>query len=492
MLNKILSFRSSLLIGHALLLLLFVFFRLVDGDEGFYLEAARAVGSGKTPYIDFFYPQMPYLPYILSPFANDGFNSLYESRIVSVLVSLITALLFFRLASRFHNGSKLISVLLVLYLLSGLNISWHSVAKTYAWTDLFLLSGFLASLKYADKNNIKYAMFSGAAVALAVNFRLVLLPLFIVFLLYLILNSTRYYYRGAVAFLVSALAISIPSLVLFLADPQRFYFNNLGFHLMRNPDSGFLISIVQKIVELLKIASNPQTLILAVFFFISLFAWWRTKKNLPILRVFATPVGYTAVIALTLIVVYILPNPVHQQYFVQAVPFVILLLPYGIEKIKEQNIRFPFKLTSGHALKFIFVIYCLGIIPYMVVFFSGRKAHDGSYHINNVRAICDLISQKTTTQKIYSEWAGFAVLSQRQNLDGLEFIGFDYPLPISDSLKRFYHFPVALELAKQIEEKKPAFCIVYDKPQEELRMIISESYQLLKSFKRYHVYELKP
>jgi len=55
MLNKILSFNSSLIMVHAVLLLLFVYFRLVDGDEGFYLEAARAVGSGKTPYIDFFF-----------------------------------------------------------------------------------------------------------------------------------------------------------------------------------------------------------------------------------------------------------------------------------------------------------------------------------------------------------------------------------------------------------------------------------------------------
>jgi hypothetical protein len=38
--------------------------RLIDGDEGFYLLAARLVLQHKTPYLDFFYPQAPLLPYV--------------------------------------------------------------------------------------------------------------------------------------------------------------------------------------------------------------------------------------------------------------------------------------------------------------------------------------------------------------------------------------------------------------------------------------------
>src|SRR5437016_4568472 len=38
--------------------------RLVDGDEGFYLLAAKSVYHGKVLYRDFFYTQMPLLPYV--------------------------------------------------------------------------------------------------------------------------------------------------------------------------------------------------------------------------------------------------------------------------------------------------------------------------------------------------------------------------------------------------------------------------------------------
>src|SRR5260370_42211234 len=39
-------------------------YRLIDGDEGFYLMASRLVFEHRVPYRDFFFTQMPLLPYI--------------------------------------------------------------------------------------------------------------------------------------------------------------------------------------------------------------------------------------------------------------------------------------------------------------------------------------------------------------------------------------------------------------------------------------------
>ena len=40
------------------------YFRLIDGDEGFYLYAVKLFMMGKEPYLDFFYPQMPAFLYL--------------------------------------------------------------------------------------------------------------------------------------------------------------------------------------------------------------------------------------------------------------------------------------------------------------------------------------------------------------------------------------------------------------------------------------------
>jgi hypothetical protein len=38
--------------------------RLFDGDEGFYLLAAKSVWHGRVLYRDFFFTQMPLSPYL--------------------------------------------------------------------------------------------------------------------------------------------------------------------------------------------------------------------------------------------------------------------------------------------------------------------------------------------------------------------------------------------------------------------------------------------
>lgn len=70
-------------------------YRLVDGDEGFYLLAAKSVFHGKLLYRDFFYTQMPLLPYIYGlwlKIAGETWNS--GRMLSSLLASLLGCLLY--------------------------------------------------------------------------------------------------------------------------------------------------------------------------------------------------------------------------------------------------------------------------------------------------------------------------------------------------------------------------------------------------------------
>ena len=59
--------------------------RLIAQDEGFYVLAAALVGEGRIPYVEFFYPQMPYLPYLL----KTGFVFLGEDWVGARLTSAL-------------------------------------------------------------------------------------------------------------------------------------------------------------------------------------------------------------------------------------------------------------------------------------------------------------------------------------------------------------------------------------------------------------------
>jgi hypothetical protein len=138
-----LTYRQAILLLfmlHLLALTLFAGFRIVDPDEGFYLTAAHKVTQGQSLYADFFYPQMPFLPYILAPFSGHGFATLYLSRFAGVAASACAAILFYLVLGVLCRDQRIKILIFALYLFSGHVLTWHCVAKTYPWTDLFLLA----------------------------------------------------------------------------------------------------------------------------------------------------------------------------------------------------------------------------------------------------------------------------------------------------------------------------------------------------------------
>ena len=66
--------------------------RPIDGDEGYYATAARLVSEGHTPYLDFFYPQMPLLPYLDAPVYKMAGSSLAIMRLFSVVAGVLSLL----------------------------------------------------------------------------------------------------------------------------------------------------------------------------------------------------------------------------------------------------------------------------------------------------------------------------------------------------------------------------------------------------------------
>src|SRR5205807_1747646 len=67
-------------------------FRLVDADEGIYLLNAKEVLNGSLPYHDFFYPQMPLLPYVYGLWMKLFGVSWYSGRLLSALLAIDTRL----------------------------------------------------------------------------------------------------------------------------------------------------------------------------------------------------------------------------------------------------------------------------------------------------------------------------------------------------------------------------------------------------------------
>lgn len=479
----------GLIVLHMALIILFVFTRSIDVDEGFYLSAAQQVAHGAVPYVEFFFPQMPLLANVLSFTAGHGFETLYYSRIISALVSSVAMICFVILALRVARQRTVATAMIGLYACSGLVVSWHSVAKTYPWTDLFLLAGFWMLLRMMSARRLKWVMAAAICLGVAIGFRLVfagLIPLYG----YAVISAFRKQkIKAVLSFSVGLLVVLLPILLTYRSEFSRFYFDNLGFHLLRDSQATVPEALLQRLFTLVKLVISPQILVLLSFVLIALYR--SSERPLKIRELVQTPGGLASGMAAAISVIYVLPSPIHQQYFEQVIPFVLLGLSAGLPSLSDDAGRLV-KWSSNRTVRWILGgVYLLGFVPFVVVFIAGTRYRERAYSLQNVRELSAFVSSYPQPGPLYSEWAGLPALSGRASIRGLEFIGFDYRMDIDSSRKRFYRMPVNEDLRLALESKQPALYVIFDDPDPELADVISRCYRLERSFDRFHVYARK-
>ncbi|HYZ76576.1 MAG TPA: glycosyltransferase family 39 protein [Gaiellaceae bacterium] len=284
-----------------------VAFRFLDGDEGVYAYASRLAFHGHVPYRDFFYEQMPLLPFVYGAWIGVLGESWYVIRSLSALLAIaIGALLYVHVERRAGRWPAFAAV--ALYALSGLVFGYFSIVKTFALASLFLLGAFVL----VDGRPRPRWLAAGLLVGLAVDTRLVFaaaIPAFAV------LAARR---RGLPRLVAGLVVGVVPSVVFFALSPHAFVFDNLRYH-GEKTSHGLVGEPVQKArtaANLLGFGAADHALGLqfAVLLAGAVAALWLLRRRLP----FAAAVGISLGIA------SFLPTPTYVQYFCVVVPYLVL------------------------------------------------------------------------------------------------------------------------------------------------------------------------
>lgn len=223
--------------------------RNVDGDEGLFLEAARLVSEGKRPYWDFFYQQMPLLPYLYAAWMEIFGFSLQAGRVLSALLTATTGLIVIGYVARSTKNLILVNVCFFFFLASGMVLAWAPVIKTHPLNMLGLTLSTLALLSW--KNHARrpwwLLLISGLAIGIGINGRLTLAPYCVLFSIFILAFSRRRF-RDLLLFSTAVTLPSLPSLYFLYWDPVLFYQYNLNYHTQIYPgiaDGEFRLSLAQ-------------------------------------------------------------------------------------------------------------------------------------------------------------------------------------------------------------------------------------------------------
>ena len=377
--------RNDALILSILVIFLTFFFvvlsqrRLIAPDEGFYLMASRLVMEGRIPYLDFFYPQMPVLPYLYGIWMKLFGISWQSGRALSGVFAALSGVIVYLQVRRFWQVRTAALAAVLIFCVSSMTFPWLTLAKGYASSTFFLLLAFCLADPAAPKRSPLTYVGCGLSFALAVGCRaylVVCLPV----LLWMLWLGGRLRFKELLYFFAGSALIGLPVGALLISDTDAFLFNNLGYHLTRSPHSLHreLASknlIIQKLLGFEssdQLQSSQMALLLWISFAGAAYTFFRQRK-----------IYSEVTMAILLIGISLLPDPSYVQYFCVVVPFLIICILRALQGLWTDLLSSNLQRRLGFAgSALLLMIFAL---PFPHDYERFTRTGDGVIGIDNPR-----------------------------------------------------------------------------------------------------------
>jgi len=411
--------------------------RLIDSDEGLYLLAVKLVAHGKRPYLDFFFQQLPALPYVYALWSRVVGFSWVSDRMLSVLLSVALGGLLYWHVERLYSRKTLACLAVLLYALNNLVIAWHPVVKTYALSNFLLFCAYLLVFPENTRHSRRKIFLGGILLAFAVETRLYIVAVAPV------LMASLYYFRCRsdgrlrnVWPFVAGLALGLlPNLFFLASAPDPYVFDNVGYHLIR---SGLKAAIRNKTKTFLAI-SNLQGSYDgsgAQFGMLGLPALATLLLRGVDRRLFL-PFAVGAVLFVTCFT----PKPTFPQYFSVCVPYLVIVGVkfVGIMAGPHDVAGAPLRLvkTAGLVMAILY-LFCGGLAVFNYCYsgagVEGIWKWDNSfdYRLSTVREVSNTLEHLVVKDEpVLSFWPGYVVECDCVPQDGTEN---DFALLVSPKL----------------------------------------------------------
>jgi hypothetical protein len=374
-----------------------------------------------------------------------------------------------------------------LVILSGPLIAWNGLAKPFPFTNLFLFASFIVMVSALRRENISYPQIGLAFMflSMAVNIRsmfVVLAPLYFFLCLFYLLNVRQLRkLRFALAVLLGLLIPSLYSLRLFVEAPDPFFFNNLGFHFLRDNLNGLSYTIMIKLLVLVKVFIQPHFTIPTVLAIWSLVII-NSKKYRHDYSPWQRMVFQLALVTAAFIfIVYMIPHPVHVQYFNQILPFMIICSIPAIRLILEKTSAFKMCLV---------VIYLLAFLLYPALYIIDVRGKHEIYSMENVKKVTQAIRANSAEDDIIlSEWVGYNVLSDRRQVSGGEFVGYQYVFATPHVPYNKYQLLSSEKINELLKRQIPKLIVIKNLPIPEWEKELDKNYRMLVQINTVLIYE---
>jgi hypothetical protein len=435
--------------------------RPIDGDEGYYVTAARLVWEGQTPYRDFTYPQAPLLPYVYSWIWAIRPQSLISMRFLSAACGGIAVFVWgmcLLLSKRIPRDVALATFSVVL--LNPYWVSWNVVVKTFAVANLLMSIAVICLYVGLHSERVRWYFFAGLVLGACASARALygpLIPCVCLWLLYTEWRTLNRSHSKTLIFLAGATCGLLPMILSFLGDPRAFVFNNIHYRPLIDSRVSFRHTIHVYLNVLINLFSNAHyfvaEVLLAVVGGISLLKLFKKQDPAYTDRDYL----YFELVFLMLLVYIataLIPFPTFDQYFDSPlVPFLIPFVAVGLRLI----------FRSGRKWVFVFAL----VVPILFLRDINRDALQCSspsvLQLSSYHHVTETIQANSRADDVVlSFWPGYVFESGRRYFSGSE-NKFNYFITekMSSADRARYHVISKDEVMRAVSQRAVSMLVTY-------------------------------
>jgi hypothetical protein len=234
----------------------------------------------------------------------------------------------------------------------------------------------------------------------------------------------------------------------FLRDPQAFWFNNVGYHVLRADPSGPLVRILGPIRFAAQLVwERPYLGLIAAVAAVGAVAVLRRGGN-------DRRYGVAVLLLLaTFLIVSATPRPLYHQYFTAPlVPFLLPFLLPGMDGLRARQRALPW-LAAALAVA-LFSAHVRGELE------LGRSGSD--WNPANYREVALSIERVTDPDDVVlSFWPGYVFEAGRRYFSGMEnHFAFRISSKVGEDDRRRYHVPSTEDVFGAVARREPEVVVV--------------------------------
>ena len=410
-------------------------------DEGFHLIAAQLINSGKTPYIDFCFPQT-----LLNAYWNAALMRWFGEnwRVTHVGATLFVIAAVFLMADfvrrRFPVRNWRLACAITIACMIGLDVvvmQFGTIAQAYGMGLFLTVAGFRAAVAGVERKTPTLVFVSGLLAGAAASSTLLAAagaPVLLIWIWFY--NRAGNRWIKAAAFIVGVLIPFAPVFWLFAKAPRQTFFNVVQYQaLFRRVNWGK--ATAHDVGVLSDWLNSTQALLMGILAITGAWFVWKKANWSPERRAEFYLAAWLCLIPGAYIAT---AHPTFGRYFIFLIPFMAMLSTVGLYVIGSK-LGSPSRSFWPAALVSTLIALCLA---------KGLYDDRDAVQWKDYEKIARKVQQVTPPNKIFMADELVYFLLHRTPPPGMEF-SYSHKLQLSAAEERLYHIVSEAELKKEVQ-----------------------------------------